>query len=127
MLNIVSQDDGKGGTDAKNNREYGVIVDFNGGVTEQPAGSIVDPSKVSAVSFNFTIDENTKSTFHDHPSGFKEIGTKSGANTVQIGSYTKHEFFQPPSKADITNSRRPVNYVFGREIIQCIYIIPLVY
>jgi len=117
MVDIVSgegKDNGRGGTSDSNNREYGGLIGVNGVVSGLPNGPVVDPSKSIEVPFLFKFGDETKSTFHSHPSGFKEIGTKPSSNSLSFSNYTKYQFNQAPSSVDITNSKHSINYVFAR-------------
>ena len=104
MFEIVSQDDGTGGTSPNNNREYGGYID-NGIVYETPSGMIADPSKDNKA----TIQLNTGySTFHSHPSGNRE--------SYYDAEGVEHTpcFNQFPSSEDITAAGNFTCYVFGR-------------
>jgi len=92
-IEIVSKDDGTGGTKAANNREYSGNFIKNG-VSANPPGAVADPSKRQMA---ITVGVNN---FHSHPSGTKRV---PGGTAVWI---------QPPSKQDIQVSKG-TEYVFG--------------
>ncbi len=112
MVDIVNQDNGKGGTSDANNREYGGVIKLDGTVVEAPAGPVSDPTKnknahIEISSFDF------QSTFHSHPSG--TVSPSSSPNTIG-GTTTSGYFNSAPSNnpGDISNSGSKVNYVFSR-------------
>lgn len=118
MVDIVNQDNGRGGTKAANNREYGGTVNNDGTVTESPAGAVASPKNNSHASISHTITGSTKSTFHSHPSGQVVEGTganrnSTGGSTTLGGSTTTYSFQKAPSPTDVNGSRR-TNYVFSR-------------
>ena len=92
MVQIVSKDDGTGGTKSANNQEYGGNL-VNGVVKAEKSGPAGDPTKGKNASI-------TNVDFHSHPSGTKKI---PGA----IAMWT-----QPPSKQDIQTAKK-TEYVFG--------------
>lgn len=98
MVNIVSQDDGKGGTFIKNpqnNREYGGNISSDGrSATESTAGPVSAPGGNGFIRGNLD--------FHSHPSG------SFTSNQGVTGS-----FVQAPSRHDITTAKG-TEYVFGR-------------
>ena len=107
MVDIVSSDNGSGGTSDANNREYGGYIE-DGEVKAVDSGPVCYPSEYTQATINLPCG---KSTFHSHPSGtFKRvllIGTIS--RTVDEPAYT-----QPTSSLDIQNAGHHVHYVFGR-------------
>ena len=107
MVDIVSSDNGSGGTSDANNREYGGYIE-DGEVKAVDSGPVCYPSEYTHATINLPCG---KSTFHSHPSGtFKQvllIGTIS--RTVDEPAYT-----QPTSSLDIQNAGHHVHYVFGR-------------
>ena len=117
MVNIVNQDNGEGGTSDANNREYGGVVNNDGTITESPTGAVANPKIDSHAGITHTIDSNTKSTFHSHPSGEVVEGTENnngGGTTIMIEVSTKiYSFQNAPSEIDINGSTR-TNYVFSR-------------
>lgn len=117
MSDAVSQDNGRGGTDANNNREYGGAVDKNGNVTVATPGDVANPSVQSEASVTITTTSNTNSTFHSHPSGSVVVGgnsNSSGASTSIGGTTTTYSFAQAPSQTDIRNAGSHTGYVFGK-------------
>lgn len=112
MVDIVNQDDGRGGTADANNREYGGVVRTDGTVVQSPPGPVANPltdpnAHIDISSYEF------QSTFHSHPSG--NISSGPGANTLG-GTTTSASFKNAPSNVggDIANSGSKVNYVFSR-------------
>jgi hypothetical protein len=118
MVDVTSGDNGNGGTRAGNNREYGGTVDNNGNVTAATPGAISDPSEDAYASVSITVSNQTKSTFHSHPSGTKTVstgGSSSSSNTTIGGETTTYSFIQTPSPTDVsTSSKGMTNYVFGK-------------
>ena len=107
MVTEISKDNGKGGTDDSNNREYGGSIQ-NGRIVLAEPGPIANP-KTDAIA---SIDLPTGvSTFHSHPSG--TIVEYPPANTIG-GSTTSYSFIQQPSGIDISNAGTNTHYVFGR-------------
>ncbi len=107
MVTEISKDNGKGGTDDSNNREYGGSIQ-NGRIVSAEPGPIANP-KTDAIA---SIDLPTGvSTFHSHPSG--TIVEYPPANTIG-GSTTTYSFIQQPSGIDISNAGTNTHYVFGR-------------
>ncbi len=112
MNNIVSKDNGRGGTSDANNREYGGEVSARGEITASEPGAVSNPKTDNEASIsNTTYGDDTRATFHSHPSG--QIIEGPGSNTIG-GSTTTYQFQQGPSSPDISNSGSQVNYVFGR-------------
>ena len=102
MVDIVSADNGKGGTADANNREYGGSMQ-NGTVVAATPGAVANPSKDENASIMLPVGY---STFHSHPSGTRSEAVEGG---------TKNSWFnQPPSTTDINNAGTHTNYVFGR-------------
>jgi len=112
MYDIVSQDNGKGGTRDANNREYGGEISAAGQITESKPGEVSNPKTDSeAIVTHRTFGDDTRTIFHSHPSG--QIVEGPGSNTVG-GSTTTYQFQQGPSSDDISNSGSSVQYEFGR-------------
>ncbi|OPZ99267.1 MAG: hypothetical protein BWY72_00438 [Bacteroidetes bacterium ADurb.Bin416] len=107
MVDIVSQDNGKGGTSEANNKEYGGFID-NGIVVESTPGDAVNP-KIDATA-NISLPSG-KSTFHDHPSGTVVDAPPSGSYG---GTTTTYSFTQSPSTKDVDEAGTNTHYVFGR-------------
>lgn len=112
MVNIVNQDNGKGGTSAANNREYGGVIKLDGSVVESPPGPVSDPTKNASAPINQTYFD-FQSTFHSHPSG--KVSPISSSSNI-VGTTTSGSFQNAPSNdpGDIGNSGGKVNYVFSR-------------
>jgi RHS repeat-associated protein len=118
MVDIVSQDNGKGGTTDANNREYGGTVSNSGTVAESPAGAVKDPRTDKHATISHTVNEDTKSIFHSHPSGDSVEGENRNPNTIQMsGTITTASFNQAPSTGqgyDVSKGKAPMtNYVFA--------------
>ena len=118
MVEIVSNDDGKGGTKDCNNREYGGYID-NGVCNSVKPGEIAKPSEGPAM-----IDlPNGYVTFHGHPSG-KIVERKFVMLDSGNSGYVTTTSFWPqhPSSIDINNAGNFTCYVFGmRDGITYIY------
>jgi RHS repeat-associated protein len=108
MVDIVNQDNGRGGTSDANNREYGESINRDGTVTQAPAGAVGNPLVNSNVSITLRTTFENQSTFHSHPSGTRTEGNTTGS------------WIQPPSyrRGDVQNSSSAVNYVFGRGMLR---------
>ncbi len=120
MVDIVEQDNGRGGTGDANNREYGGTISNDGTVTESTPGDVVNPKESSVASISHTTDDNTKSTFHSHPSGTVETGRNTDSNTIQMsGTIMTYGFSNAPSSGanlDVNSSRSGrTNYTFARK------------
>jgi hypothetical protein len=119
MVDIVNQDNGKGGTSDANSREYGGAVSNDGTVTQSSPGAVARPEAPRA-SIDITTDSNRKSIFHSHPSA--SVTTTSGGtngNTISMStSSSTVGFAQTPSYGttyDVSSSNvNRTNYVFGR-------------
>ncbi|WP_271769233.1 hypothetical protein [Aquimarina algiphila] len=119
MVDIVNQDNGRGGASDANNREYGGIVSNNGTVTESPPGAVSDPAVNKLAFIEHVVPHNTKSVFHSHPSGVgsSPVGNKNStsASSSVGGGGKSGRFAQPTSLPDVqgTTGNR-TNYTFGR-------------
>ncbi|OPC33591.1 hypothetical protein BAX97_04650 [Elizabethkingia meningoseptica] len=120
MINIVNQDDGKGGAADANNREYGGRIKKDGTVIESPPGPVRDPAVNPNASIDITVYGN-QSTFHSHPSGSKTESSTSnnnfgGSSATLGGTTTISGWGKAPSNqgGDIQNSGTAINYVFSR-------------
>jgi hypothetical protein len=124
MVDIINQDNGKGGTADANNREHGGSVSNSGTVTAAPDGGVAKPGAPVA-NISIPTDNNTKSLFHSHESA--SVTTTTGAssgNTFSMSTTTtKTGFVQAPSYGttsngtplDINSSNvSRTNYTFGR-------------
>jgi hypothetical protein len=115
MVDIVNQDNGKGGTKDANNREYGGEVSIRGEVTAATLGAVANPQVDTEASVNTpSYGDDTRASFHSHPSGSRSVTTGDGANTIGGTTTTTYSFAQAPSQHDINNSGSSSNYVFGR-------------
>ncbi len=105
MMDIVSADDGSGGTSAANNREYGGVIRKDGTVVEATPGPVSTPAR--GASLNLPEAGNS---FHSHPSGTTTETVIDGVSTTTITTpYAQH-----PSPVDLsTAGRGTTNYVFG--------------
>ena len=108
MVDIVSQDDGTGGTSPNNNREYGGKYDENGKIIPLPPGDVGDLSKTDQLNYD------PSNIFHSHASGslyptidLNEIGTTIGRE------YNVKRWTQEPSPSDMKNCNGRTRYVFG--------------
>ena len=109
MIDIVSQDNGKGGTCPANNREYGGKYDDNGKIIQMPPGKVGDVTKSDGY-----LSFDTENIFHSHASGTwsSPIDLNNFNNT--IGGEDKRNWWnQEPSPADINNCGDRIRYVFG--------------
>jgi RHS repeat-associated protein len=97
MTDVVSKDDGTGGTKAANNKEYGGKID-GVKVTELKAGTVGDPSKGK----NASISSTGRIDFHSHPSGDKKV---PGGTAMWV---------QPPSGTDIKTATGK-DYIFAMQ------------
>ncbi len=104
MYEIVSKDDGSGGTADSNNREYGGYID-NAIVVETAPGPVADPSTSAFASFTLQIGHPT---FHSHPSGDRD-------SYIDANGYEHIPCFSPgPSPQDIEAAGEHTCYVFDR-------------
>ena len=96
MIDIIEQDNSRGGTSDQNNREYGGSV--NGGIVEAaPPGPVSNPKKNGLATITLSTQQNTSAKFHSHPSGTRNEITRSGIGTT-INTFF---FTQSPSPDDI--------------------------
>jgi len=109
MVNIVNQDNGKGGTSDPNNREYGGVV-RNGAVIESPMGPVGNPKTDPNASITHPDVRTGDITFHSHPSG--QIVEGPGSGTVG-GTTTTYQWGRAPSGHDVRNASGN-EYVFSR-------------
>ena len=93
MEDIVSKDDGMGGTKSENNQERGGFIK-NGKVIKSEPGPVANLATMQIASINGNVD------FHSHPSV-----------TLKIFGETRG-WSQPPSSVDI-NTANGQNYIFG--------------
>jgi hypothetical protein len=114
MASAVSGDNGKGGTSASNNREYGGEISVRGEVTASSPGIVSDPTQGGADVTHKTFGSDTRTTFHSHPSGSRSTTTGGGTNTVGGSSTTTYGFRQAPSPHDVSTAGSNVEYTFGK-------------
>ena len=107
MVNVISADNGKGGTADANNREYGGSIQ-NGTVVTATAGEVSNPSAQSNASIMLPVGY---STFHSHPSGTVVV---SPPTSTIGGTTTTSSFNQFPSSVDVGGAGVNTHYVFGR-------------
>lgn len=117
MVDIVSQDNGKGGTAAANNREYGGYINSANQVVAVEPGPVTNPMVDSEASISNMMGV---STFHCHNSG--ELSTSQPSAILGIGSMsgttinntqTTAKYIQPPSPTDISIAGNNTHYVFA--------------
>ena len=110
MYEIVSADNGRGGTSDQNNREYGGYIK-NGVVIPVDPGPVGDPRIQSELSIEIPFGY---SSFHSHASGY--IIERNRTDILDAW------WRQLPSLTDITNAGDQVHYVFSRyNKCVCIY------
>jgi RHS repeat-associated protein len=115
MVDIVNQDNGKGGTKDANNREYGGEISIRGEVAAATPGAVANPQVDTEANVNTpSYGDDTRASFHSHPSGSRSVTTGGGANTIGGTTTTTYSFGQAPSQPDVNNSGTSSNYVFGR-------------
>ncbi|MDR1560750.1 MAG: hypothetical protein LBS23_00110 [Holosporaceae bacterium] len=114
MVDIVSADNGRGGTADANNREYGGSIQ-NGTVVAATAGEVVNPAVQSSASIMLPVGT---STFHSHPSGDVVVSSNPnsgiGASSSFGGPTSTSSFNQFPSSIDVRGAGGNTHYVFGR-------------
>lgn len=66
MVDVVSQDNGNGGTRDRNNREYGGTICNDGSVQPQLPGPVSSRESQSPAEINLDVNSETKSSFHSH-------------------------------------------------------------
>ena len=104
MYDIVSQDDGNGGSAECNNREYGGYIDEYGFVLEVEQGDVKSPCINESV--NITLPKGY-STFQSHPSGNCE-------SYITNDELRTPYYIQSPSDEDYRIAGSHTCYVFGR-------------
>ena len=107
MVDVVTKDNGNGGTSAANNREYGGSIKNREVVAAAP-GAVANP-KTDATA-NILLPSGV-STFHSHPSGTVVDAPPAGSYG---GTTTTYSFTQSPSPMDINAAGTNTHYVFGR-------------
>ena len=108
MIDIVSQDNGEGGSAPANNREYGGKYDENGKIIPLPPGEIGDLTKNTKLLFD------SENIFHSHASGTWTTPINlNNFSTILGGTTEKKRWTQEPSQEDIDNCGDRIRYVFG--------------
>ena len=116
MYDIVSQDDGNGGSAECNNMEYGGYIDEYGFPIETQHGDVKSPCVDKEISINFPYGMKY-ATFHSHPSGIGNCENYIGED----GKPYMPIWQQSPTKNDINVAGNHTCYVFGRRN-DCVYI-----
>lgn len=115
MADVVSLDNGKGGTGDANNREYGGTIQNNGEVIPAEPGDVTSPRYSKTATVTIMTDENTKSTFHSHQSGTVTEREIVPAGTIKTPRTDTYSFAQTPSPQDLQGAQEgQTRYVFGR-------------
>ena len=112
MVNIVNQDNGRGGTSDANNREYGGVL-RNGKVIESPMGPVGNPKTDLNASITHPGVRNGDITFHSHPSGQIIESSVGKAGTTIGGSTITYQWGRAPSVHDVKGALGN-EYVFSR-------------
>jgi hypothetical protein len=121
MIRIISKDNGKGGTDPVNNKEYGGIIKIDGSVRQVPDGPVSDPGDSARLpEILVPASPEIRVAFHSHPSGTRSDTRDERISTttpVRIGgpSVSDHRYRQAPSSMDVEIAGDVVGYVFGME------------
>jgi hypothetical protein len=117
MVDVVNQDNGNGGTDPGNNREYGGTVSNDGAVKEAQKGDVTTPESDNPATINITAIHDTKSEFHSHPSGTTSSNDQdrlsTGSTSRAFGSTENHSYHQAPSDVDVKSVGNRTGYTFG--------------
>ena len=108
MIDIVSQDNGKGGSATAVNREYGGKYDENGKIIPLPPGKVGDLTKEGKLYYD------SENIFHSHASGTWHTPFDQYNPNIIIGGTTERKnWIQEPSPEDIANCGDRIRYVFG--------------
>jgi len=108
MIDIVSQDNGQGGTCPANNREYGGKYDEYGKIIAMPAGEVGDLTKGEQLKYDL------ENIFHSHASGTWSTPIDLNNFNYTIGETVERKcWIQEPSQSDIDNCGDRTRYVFG--------------
>ncbi|WP_118973651.1 RHS repeat-associated core domain-containing protein [Taibaiella koreensis] len=100
MVAEVNKDNGKGGTSAANNREYGGGISQEGNVTTAMPGPVSNPKTDPHASIRIDVDVDARSEFHSHPSG--EVIDIVRPPSSQMGTTTTmYNFRQAPSNKNL--------------------------
>ena len=116
MYDIVSQDDGSGGSAECNNMEYGGYIDEYGFPIETQHGDVKSPCVDKEITINFPYGMKY-ATFHSHPSGIGNCENYIGED----GKPYMPIWQQSPTKKDINVAGNHTCYVFGRRN-DCVYV-----
>jgi len=123
MYDIVSADNGLGGTAAANNREYNGGIMPDGSVQAGTPGSVSSP--LNPVTESGSYPPGASILFHSHPSGTVTNGGVQldpfGGNS-SMGSTRTTGFRQSPSPRDIQNAGPETRYTFGMGNPQTVFI-----
>ena len=108
MIDIVSMDNGMGGTADANNREYGGIIKDGNVIplSPGPVGKLVLGKK------NYLCFPG-EATFHSHASGDTDVPNIENMTTSITNGKPYACWEQEPSPADIANAGLSTHYVFG--------------
>jgi RHS repeat-associated protein len=120
MVDVVSQDNGNGGTKDKNNREYGGTICSDGSVMPQQPGPVSSRESQAPAEIKLEVNSETKSTFHSHMSG-ASTSSSDDASRLSTGNVSKqgggetitHAAHQAPSEQDIRKAGKGTHYTFG--------------
>ncbi|MDR2224221.1 MAG: hypothetical protein LBE34_16010 [Flavobacteriaceae bacterium] len=112
MVEIVNQDNRRGGTSDANNREYGGVL-RNGKVVESPMGPVGNPKTDQDAHITHPNVRNSDITFHSHPSGLIIEGSGNGQGTTIGGSTTTYKWGRAPSGDDVKGASGN-EYAFSR-------------
>ena len=115
MYDIVSKDDGTGGSAECNNMEYGGYID-DCFVMEVQHGNVKSPCVDQEINISFPTGMEYP-TFHSHASGTGNCETYIGED----GSPYMPIWQQAPTKRDINIAGNHTCYVFGRRN-DCVYV-----
>ncbi len=110
MINIVSKDNGLGGTADANNREYGGIIK-DGKVIPLEPGTI---GKLVLGKKNYLTFPG-EATFHSHASGDTDVPIIDNTVTTITNGKPYACWEQKPSQVDIDNAGTSTHYVFAMQ------------
>jgi len=117
MIDIVSKDNGLGGTADANNREYGGIIK-DGKVIPLEPGAV---GKLVLGKKNYLLFPG-EATFHSHASGDTDVPNIDNTVTTISNGKPYACWEQKPSQIDIDNAGNSTHYVFAmREKVVYIY------
>ena len=107
MVEIVSQDNGEGGSNPSNNREYGGKYDGTGKIVPLPPGKVGNLKKDNHLYYD------SENIFHSHASGTLTIFNLLDYSQSYGKEYEQKSWIQEPSPVDISNCGERTRYVFG--------------